>query len=41
MAGRMANKLILGAVNYVSGNKALFQTIGDNDRIFAKYELRF
>jgi len=28
----------IGGVNYVSGNKAFFQTIGDNDRVYAKFE---
>lgn len=34
-------KLKLGAVNYVSGNKVFFQNLGDNDRLYAKFEYRF
>ena len=34
-------KIILGAVNYDSGSKAQFATIGDKDRVYAKFEYRF
>lgn len=34
-------KLKLGAVNYVSGNKIFFQNLGDNDRLYAKFDYRF
>ena len=30
-----------GIINYMSGDKLLFQGIGDNDRLFAKVEYRF
>lgn len=34
-------KVKFGGVNYVSGNKVFFQNIGDNDRVYAKFEFRF
>ena len=35
------SKAIVGAVNYVSGDKLFFSDIDDNDRLYVKYEYRF